>query len=155
MVLLADHVASFLEKNRMYEVLGLFVLLLVGFMLTAEGAHIAHLDFFGFEIHPMEKAPSISWLAALVVVDVLQGRYQKKLDVQESQRRARSTSLLIAVTPLNPAQLNRFRGIFHSMARQFIYSHARPFQVLCRRQEGSRQCASVVLPRCQDRRAGP
>jgi predicted tellurium resistance membrane protein TerC len=84
MVLLADHVARFLEKNRMYEVLGLFVLLLVGLMLTAEGAHIAHLDLFGFEIHPIEKATFYFVLGALVVVDVLQGRYQKKLDVQKA-----------------------------------------------------------------------
>jgi predicted tellurium resistance membrane protein TerC len=83
MVLLADHVARFLQKNRMYEVLGLFVLLLVGLMLTAEGAHIAHLDLFGFEIHPIEKATFYFVLAALVIVDVLQGRYQKKLELEK------------------------------------------------------------------------
>ena len=45
MVALAEHVAMFLQKNRMYEVLGLFVLLLVGVMLLAEGGHIAiHLN---------------------------------------------------------------------------------------------------------------
>ena len=43
MVLLAEHVASFLQKNRMYEVLGLFVLLLVGVMLMSEGGHLMHL----------------------------------------------------------------------------------------------------------------
>jgi predicted tellurium resistance membrane protein TerC len=85
MVLLADHVARFLEKNRMYEVLGLFVLLLVGLMLTAEGAHIAHLDLFGFEIHPIEKATFYFVLGALVVVDVLQGRYQRKLDIERKK----------------------------------------------------------------------
>ena len=85
MVLLADHVARFLQKNRMYEVLGLFVLLLVGLMLTAEGAHIAHLDLFGYEIHPIEKATFYFVLAALVVVDVLQGRYQKKLDAENGK----------------------------------------------------------------------
>jgi predicted tellurium resistance membrane protein TerC len=85
MVLLADHVARFLQKNRMYEVLGLFVLLLVGLMLTAEGAHIAHLDLFGYEIHPIEKATFYFVLAALVIVDVLQGRYQKKLELEHRQ----------------------------------------------------------------------
>jgi predicted tellurium resistance membrane protein TerC len=83
MVFLADHVANFLQKNRLYEVLGLFVLLLVGLMLTAEGAHIAHLDLFGFEIHPIEKATFYFVLAALVIVDVLQGRYQKKLELEK------------------------------------------------------------------------
>jgi predicted tellurium resistance membrane protein TerC len=85
MVMLADHVARFLERNRMYEVLGLFVLLLVGLMLTAEGAHIAHLNLFGFEIHPIEKATFYFVLGALVVVDILQGRYQKKLDVEKAK----------------------------------------------------------------------
>jgi predicted tellurium resistance membrane protein TerC len=80
MVLLADHVARFLQKNRMYEVLGLFVLLLVGMMLTAEGAHLAHLYIFGYEIHPLEKATFYFVVAALVIVDIIQGRYQKKID---------------------------------------------------------------------------
>ncbi len=80
MVLLADHVARFLQKNRMYEVLGLFVLLLVGLMLTAEGAHLAHLDLFGFEIHPLEKSTFYFVVGALLVVDIIQGRYQKKID---------------------------------------------------------------------------
>jgi predicted tellurium resistance membrane protein TerC len=85
MVMLADHVARFLQKNRMYEVLGLFVLLLVGLMLTAEGAHIAHLAVFGYEIHPIEKATFYFVLMALVIVDILQGRYQKKLDLENSK----------------------------------------------------------------------
>jgi predicted tellurium resistance membrane protein TerC len=80
MVWLADHVARFLERNRLYEVLGLFVLLLVGFMLTAEGGHIAHISFFGFNVEPMSKTTFYFVLGALVIVDVLQGRFQKKLD---------------------------------------------------------------------------
>ncbi len=82
MVLLADHVARFLEKNRLYEVLGLFVLLLVGVMLTAEGGHIAHLNFFGYAVEPMTKTTFYFVLAALVIVDVLQGKYQKKLSTE-------------------------------------------------------------------------
>ncbi|WP_102958904.1 TerC family protein [Mangrovicella endophytica] len=85
MVLLADGVAAFLRKNRMYEVLGLFVLLLVGIMLTAEGGHLAHLAFFGYEIEPLQKATFYFVLAALVIVDVLQGRYQKKLQLEKAR----------------------------------------------------------------------
>jgi predicted tellurium resistance membrane protein TerC len=83
MVLLADHVARFLQKNRLYEVLGLFVLLLVGLMLTAEGAHLAHLHVFSFEIHPIEKATFYFVVVALVLVDIIQGRYQKKIDLEK------------------------------------------------------------------------
>ncbi|MCB1434059.1 MAG: tellurium resistance protein TerC [Alphaproteobacteria bacterium] len=88
MVLLADHVARFLEKNRLYEVLGLFVLLLVGVMLLSEGAHIAHLDLFGYEIRPLEKSTFYFVVAALVIVDIVQGRYQKKLKVEASRKAA-------------------------------------------------------------------
>jgi predicted tellurium resistance membrane protein TerC len=84
MVALADHVARFLEKNRLYEVLGLFVLLLVGVMLTAEGGHIAHLSFFGYDVEPMAKSTFYFVVAALVIVDVIQGRYQKKLNAEDN-----------------------------------------------------------------------
>ncbi len=84
MVLLADHVARFLQKNRLYEVLGLFILLLVGVMLTAEGGHIAHLAFFGYEVTPIEKSTFYFVVGALVLVDILQGRYQKKLDKEKA-----------------------------------------------------------------------
>jgi predicted tellurium resistance membrane protein TerC len=84
MVVLAEHVARFLEKNRLYEVLGLFVLLLVGVMLTAEGGHIAHLSFFGYDVEPMAKSTFYFVVAALVIVDVIQGRYQKKLNAEDN-----------------------------------------------------------------------
>ena len=83
MVALAEHVANFLQRNRMYEVLGLFVLLLVGVMLLAEGGHIAHLAFFGYPVEPMAKSTFYFVVAALVIVDVVQGRYQKKLMAEE------------------------------------------------------------------------
>jgi predicted tellurium resistance membrane protein TerC len=85
MVLLADHVANFLQRNRLYEVLGLFVLLLVGVMLLAEGGHIAHLAFFGYPVEPMAKSTFYFVVGALVVVDIVQGRYQKKINVEEKR----------------------------------------------------------------------
>jgi len=85
MVALADHVANFLQRNRLYEVLGLFVLLLVGVMLLAEGGHIAHLAFFGYPVEPMAKSTFYFVVGALVVVDIVQGRYQKKINVEEKR----------------------------------------------------------------------
>ncbi len=79
MMWLADRVSTFLQKNRMYEVLGLFVLLLVGVMLLSEGGHLAHLSFFGHPVEAMSKSTFYFVLAVLVIVDVVQGRYQKKL----------------------------------------------------------------------------
>ncbi len=79
MMLLAGQVSSFLQKNRMYEVLGLFVLFLVGVMLLSEGGHLGHLGFFGNEVTPLSKTTFYFVLGALIIVDVIQARYQRKL----------------------------------------------------------------------------
>jgi predicted tellurium resistance membrane protein TerC len=85
MVALAEHVAAFLQRNRLYEVLGLFVLLLVGVMLLAEGGHIAHIALFGYPVEPMAKSTFYFVVGALVIVDILQGRYQKKIAMKAEQ----------------------------------------------------------------------
>ncbi|MCO4744962.1 MAG: tellurium resistance protein TerC [Proteobacteria bacterium] len=84
MMLLADHVSEFLKKNRLYEVLGLFILLIVGIMLLSEGGHLAHLHLFGHPIEAMSKATFYFSIGVLVIVDVAQGRYQKKLDLERA-----------------------------------------------------------------------
>ena len=43
MILAANKVSDFLQKNRKYEVLGLFILFLVGVMLLTEGGEKAEL----------------------------------------------------------------------------------------------------------------
>ncbi|MEZ5870779.1 MAG: tellurium resistance protein TerC [Nitratireductor sp.] len=79
MVVMAEKVASFLKKNRMYEVLGLFVLLLVGIMLMSEGGHLAHLSFFGYDVQVMSKATFYFVLVTMVLVEIVQTRYQRKI----------------------------------------------------------------------------
>jgi predicted tellurium resistance membrane protein TerC len=79
MIWLSDHVAAFLQKNRMYEVLGLFVLFIVGIMLLTEGGHLAHLTLFGNEVHAMTKTTFYFVLTVLILTDIVQGRYQRKL----------------------------------------------------------------------------
>ena len=88
MVLLADHVSQFLQRNRMYEVLGLFVLFIVGIMLLTEGGHLAHLSFFGQPIEQMSKTTFYFVISVLVLVDFVQGRYQKRLDRLAQERTA-------------------------------------------------------------------
>ena len=56
----------------MYEVLGLFVLLLVGVMLLSEGGHLAHLSFFGHAVETMSKGTFYFVIAVLVLVDLVQ-----------------------------------------------------------------------------------
>lgn len=79
MILLADRVAEFLEKNRMYQVLGLFVLMLVGILLVSEGGHLSNLKLLGYDILPMAKSTFYFVLFVMVAVDLVQGRYKKKL----------------------------------------------------------------------------
>ena len=79
MLLMADTVAEFIEKNRKYEVLGLFILLIVGVVLLGEGGHIAHLKLFGYNVEAMSKTTFYFSIAVLVAVDIIQSGYQKKL----------------------------------------------------------------------------
>lgn len=79
MIWLADKVSNFLAKNRMYEVLGLFILFIVGIMLVTEGGELAHLKLFGNEVQHMSKTTFYFVIAILVITDIVQSRYQKKL----------------------------------------------------------------------------
>lgn len=91
MLLLADGVTAFLEKNRMYEVLGLFILLIVGVVLLGEAgqaaAHAMHddglaLHFFGYEVVPMSKTTFYFSVVVLFAVEILQSGYSRKLNAE-------------------------------------------------------------------------
>ncbi|TCK99381.1 putative tellurium resistance membrane protein TerC [Shimia isoporae] len=93
MLLLADGVTEFLKKNRMYEVLGLFILLIVGVVLLGEAgqaaAHAMHdpslaLKFFGYEVVPMSKTTFYFSVAVLFIVEILQSGYARKLAAERA-----------------------------------------------------------------------
>ena len=79
MIVAANKVAVFLQKNRMYEVLGLFILFLVGIMLISDGGHQAHMKILSQEISPMNKSTFYFILTILVIIDIVQSKYQKNL----------------------------------------------------------------------------
>lgn len=85
MMVLSDHVSSFLAKNRMYEVLGLFVLFIVGVMLVTEGGHEAEVVLFGTPVHAMSKTTFYFVIGVLVLTDIVQSRYQKKLLARKAE----------------------------------------------------------------------
>ena len=96
MLLLADTVTEFLSKNRMYEVLGLFILLIVGVVLLGEAGpaagHAMHdealnIHVFGYEIIPMSKSTFYFSVIVLVAVEVIQSGYSRKL---ASERKGQS-----------------------------------------------------------------
>jgi len=86
MIWLSGHVTEFLKKNRMYEVLGLFILLIVGIMLLSEGGHLAHMHFFGTPVTPMSKTTFYFVIAVLILIDIVQSRYQKKIAKELSEK---------------------------------------------------------------------
>jgi predicted tellurium resistance membrane protein TerC len=75
----------------MYEVLGLFILLIVGVVLIGEAgqaaAHAMHdpelaLKLFGYEVIPMSKTTFYFSVAVLFIVEILQSGYARKLAVE-------------------------------------------------------------------------
>ncbi len=74
----------------MYEVLGLFILFLVGVMLVSEGGHLAHIELFGSHITPMSKTTFYFVLGILVIVDVVQSRYQRKISKELEKHKAKT-----------------------------------------------------------------
>ncbi len=65
----------------MYEVVGLFILFLVGIVLVSEGGHLASLQFIGHKIEPMSKATFYFIIAVMVFINIVQSRYRKKLQM--------------------------------------------------------------------------
>lgn len=93
MLLLADGVTAFLQKNRMYEVLGLFILLIVGVVLLGEAgpaaAHAMHDDslqikVFGQDIIPMSKSTFYFSVVVLFAVEIIQSGYSRKLNAERA-----------------------------------------------------------------------
>lgn len=88
MLLLADRVTEFLEKNRMYEVLGLFILLIVGVVLLGEAGVAAEhatdnedmaIKIFGYPLVPMSKSTFYFSVVVLFAVEIIQSGYSRKL----------------------------------------------------------------------------
>lgn len=82
MIALADQVSAFLKKNRMFEVIGLFILFIVGILLITEGGHLAHMALFGFKVEAMSKASFYFVIFVMVIVSTVQTRYRNKLEAQ-------------------------------------------------------------------------
>ncbi|MGV6838671.1 MAG: TerC family protein, partial [Planktomarina sp.] len=93
MLLLANTVTQFLQKNRMYEVLGMFILLIVGVVLLGEAgvaaAHAMHddslaLKIFGYPLVPMSKTTFYFAIVVLFAVEIIQTGYRRKLDAERA-----------------------------------------------------------------------
>ena len=85
MIVLADGVSDFLKQNRMYEVLGLFILFIVGILLVSEAGHLAHIKLLDYPVEAMSKSTFYFVIFMLVLIVMAQGRYRKKLMAMQAR----------------------------------------------------------------------
>ncbi len=51
-------------------------------MLVSEGGHLAHLVLFSYHVEPMARSTFCFVIFVLVIVEIVQGRFQRKLMAQ-------------------------------------------------------------------------
>lgn len=56
MIAFANPIRKFIDKNPSIQMLGLAFLILIGFMLVTEAAHLSHTEFFGNSVGAIPKA---------------------------------------------------------------------------------------------------
>lgn len=78
MLAFAGPIADFLEKNPDFEILGLFVLLLIGFVLILEGGHTAHLEVNGAPFPYIPQWIVIFMLLLMFSVDLYQNWWERR-----------------------------------------------------------------------------
>ncbi len=80
MLVFAKPISDFISKNPEFEILGLFVLLLIGFVLFLEGGHAAHLTVQGSDFPYIPQWIVIFILLLMFSVDLYQNWWEKKQD---------------------------------------------------------------------------
>lgn len=78
MMLFANPVGRFVNKHPTVQLLGLAFLILIGFMLIAEGAHLSHLVVFGNEVGVIPKGYLYFTIAFSLFIEFINMRYRKK-----------------------------------------------------------------------------
>ncbi|MEQ8329819.1 MAG: TerC family protein [Longimicrobiales bacterium] len=78
MLAFASPISAFLSKNPEFEILGLFVLLLIGFVLVLEGGHTAHMEMNGTPFPYIPQWIVIFMLLLMFAVDLYQNWWERK-----------------------------------------------------------------------------
>jgi len=78
MLIFAGPIAEFMSQNPDFEILGLFVLLLIGFVLFLEGGHVAHMTVNGGEFPYIPQWITIFILLLMFSVDFYQNWLERK-----------------------------------------------------------------------------
>lgn len=77
MMLFANPVGDFVNEHPTIQMLGLSFLILIGFMLIAEGAHLSHFEFFGTEVGAIPKGYLYFAIFFSLAVEFLNMRLRK------------------------------------------------------------------------------
>jgi predicted tellurium resistance membrane protein TerC len=85
MMLFANPVGEFVNRHPSIQVLGLSFLILIGFMLIAESAHLSHLVVFGNEVGAIPKGYLYFAIAFSLMVEFLNLRIKKNSQPNEGQ----------------------------------------------------------------------
>ena len=80
MILFANPVGEFVNRNPSIQLLGLSFLILIGFMLIAEAAHISHLNVLGNEVGIIPKGYLYFAISFSLMVEFLNMRVKRKGD---------------------------------------------------------------------------
>jgi predicted tellurium resistance membrane protein TerC len=78
MMLFAHPVTRFVHKHPSLQILALSFLILIGFMLIAEGAHLSHLELLGTSVGAIPKGYLYFAIAFSLLVEFLNMRFRKK-----------------------------------------------------------------------------
>jgi predicted tellurium resistance membrane protein TerC len=89
MLVFADPIARFMRENPDFEILGLFVLLLIGFVLFLEGGHVAHMMVNGSEFPYIPQWITIFILLLMFSVDFYQNWLERKREKAPVELRRR------------------------------------------------------------------
>ncbi len=89
MLIFATPIARFMRENPDFEILGLFVLLLIGFVLFLEGGHVAHVTVNGSEFPYIPQWITIFILLLMFSVDFYQNWLERKREKAPVELRRR------------------------------------------------------------------
>lgn len=78
MIVFASPIAEFMRANPDFEILGLFVLLLIGFVLFLEGGHVAHVLVNGTDVPYIPQWITIFILMLMFSVDLYQNWLERR-----------------------------------------------------------------------------
>jgi predicted tellurium resistance membrane protein TerC len=83
MMIFANSIRVFINRHPSMQLLALSFLILIGFMLIAEAAHLSHARLFGSEIGAIPKGYLYFAISFSLLVEFLNMKYRKKEEVIE------------------------------------------------------------------------